>query len=344
MWLCEQLSDDLAREREGLTVQDQVICALRFYATGGFQTAVGSEATVSLSQPSVSRCVRAVSEAIACVGTEQRWVSFPRTRSEIALVKQGFLRSGNISDVVGCVDGTYIAIAGPDLPPAEKQTYWCRKGYYALNTMVVCDSNMRVLAIDPRFAGSCHDAYVWRGSALRSIFADTEIVHRGEFLLGDSAYPLEPWLITPVPGHPALSSPEGRFNQAHASMRSVVERCIGLMKSRFRCLQRYRALQYCPAVAEKIVAACAALHNLCLDASEPLLDDDSNIAGEDDDDDDDDALPSDDGGPTRGGRTLYARGKATRDRQIALYGISRNAHLLHIQRARRRAQRHALDS
>nr|XP_050042853.1 putative nuclease HARBI1 [Dermacentor andersoni] len=203
---------------------------------------------------------------------------------------------------------------------------------------------MRVLAIGSRFAGSCHDAYVWRGSALRSSFADNHIVHRGEFLLGDSAYPLEHWLITPVPRHPALSSPEGRFNQAHASMRSLVERCIGHMKSRFRCLQRYRALQYCPAVAEKIVAACAALHNLCLDASERLLDDDSNIAGEDDDDDQEDVLPSDDGGPPRGGRTLYARGKTTRDKQIALYGISRNAHLLHIQRARCRAQLHDLDN
>ncbi|KAH7953931.1 hypothetical protein HPB49_014233 [Dermacentor silvarum] len=151
--------------------------------------AVGSEATVSLSQPSVSRCVHAVSEAIVRVGTEQRWLSFPRTRSERALVKQGFLRSGNISDVVvnvvGCVDDTYIAITAPELPPAQKQTYWCRNGYYALNTMVVCDSNMRVLAIDPRFAGSCHDAYVWRGSALRSSFADGCFVNKGEFLLGE---------------------------------------------------------------------------------------------------------------------------------------------------------------
>ncbi|XP_070387758.1 putative nuclease HARBI1 [Dermacentor albipictus] len=137
MWLCDQLSDDLARESEGLTVQDQVIFALRFYATCGFQTAVGSEATVSLSQPSVNHCVRPVSEAIVRVGTEQRWVSLPRTRSEMALVKQGFFRSDNVSDVVGCVDGTYIAITGPHLPPAEKQTYWCRKGYYVLNTMVV---------------------------------------------------------------------------------------------------------------------------------------------------------------------------------------------------------------
>ncbi|KAL1477074.1 hypothetical protein MTO96_036046, partial [Rhipicephalus appendiculatus] len=185
-WFCEQLSDDVALERRGeggLTVEEQVMCALRFFASGGFQAAVGSEGCISLSQSSVSRCVHSVSQAIGRVGTAQRWVSFPHTRAEIASVKQRFLRIGTISDVIGCVDGTYIAISGPSLPTAEKQGYSCRKGYYALNTMVVCDADMRVLAIDPRFAGSCHDSFVWQGSELRRSFVDGLLGDSGGFLL-----------------------------------------------------------------------------------------------------------------------------------------------------------------
>ncbi|XP_077507094.1 uncharacterized protein LOC144116251 [Amblyomma americanum] len=74
---------------------------------------------------------------------------------------------------------------------------------------------------------------------------------------GDGAYPLKPWLITPIPGHSAL--------------RSVVERTIGVLKSQFRCLQRYRALHYEPEVAAKIVVACAVLHNVCIYARQPYL-------------------------------------------------------------------------
>ncbi|KAH7974995.1 hypothetical protein HPB49_022576 [Dermacentor silvarum] len=78
-------------------------------------------------------------------------------------------------------------------------------------------------------------------------------------------HPLEPWLMTHVPGHSALNAPKGRFKSAHASTRSAVESCMGVPKERFRCLQRQRALHYGPRKAGTIVAACAALHNLCLD-------------------------------------------------------------------------------
>ncbi|KAK8778570.1 hypothetical protein V5799_020088 [Amblyomma americanum] len=131
----------------------------------------------------------------------------------------------------------------------------------------VCDSNMKIIAVDPRCPGSDYDVFSWRYSWLRHEI-EQGLLQGGEFLLGDSGYPLEPWLLTPVPGHPSLASSEGLFNSAHSSMRSVVERAIGVLKSRFRCLQRYRTLQYEPERAAFIIGACAALHNLCL--NDPL--------------------------------------------------------------------------
>nr|XP_054919808.1 putative nuclease HARBI1 [Dermacentor andersoni] len=269
--LCSELAHLLEPPTAGgLSVEDQVLCTLRFLATGSFQSSVGSEAAIDMSQPSVSRCIAKVARAIIQVGKEQGWVAFPRTASERAAIKQGFLQRGRLGGVIGCVDGTFIAIVAPNLPPAQKATYWCRKGYYALNAMVVCDSDLRVLQVDPRFPGSCHDAHVWRYASLRRRIASGRIaVQDGEYLLGDSAYPLEPWLLTPAPGHPAPHTPEGRYNAAHTSARSAVERCIGVMKSRFRCLQRHRALHYGPKKAATIVAACAALHNLCIDEDVP---------------------------------------------------------------------------
>ncbi|XP_070387742.1 putative nuclease HARBI1 [Dermacentor albipictus] len=91
----------------------------------------------------------------------------------------------------------------------------------------------------------------------------------------DYDYPLEPWLLTPVLGHTAGSTPEDHYNKEHTAMRNVVERCIGILKSRLRSLQRYRTLLYNPDRAATIIAACAALHNIALAAREP--DDDSDV-------------------------------------------------------------------
>ncbi|XP_072145555.1 uncharacterized protein [Dermacentor andersoni] len=210
-------------------------------------------------------------------GARNKWVHFPKTAEEKAAVKEGFLRRGVIPGVIGCVDGSLIAIIAPK--GERKAVFMCRKGYYALNCMFICDADMKILALDPRRPGSDHDAFVWRTTWLRRRFQVGRIVNAGEYLLGDSGYPLEPWLLTPVPGHPPVHTAEGQYNTAHAAMRSVVERCIGLLKSRFRCLQRYRTLLYEPERAANIVAASAVLHNLRLsegDESGDDSDDDSS--------------------------------------------------------------------
>lgn len=81
-------------------------------------------------------------------------------------------------------------------------------------------------------------------------------------ITGDSGYPLEPFLLTPVLGE-ELSPQEKLYNAAHNHARNVVERCFGVLKARFRCLLRLRTLHYNPTRAAEIVNACAVLHNIC---------------------------------------------------------------------------------
>lgn len=152
----------------------------------------------------MSRCIRAVSAAIVAVGTDNGWEQFPTTPEDKAATKREFLRRGGTDGVVGCVDGTLVAITKPkDLNPGETQGFWARKGYYALNVMIVCDASLRIMAVEPNFPGSCHDAFVWRQAAFCRRLTSRHHNEPGEFLLlGDSAYPLQPWLMTPVAGHP----------------------------------------------------------------------------------------------------------------------------------------------
>ncbi|KAM7299979.1 putative nuclease HARBI1 [Ixodes scapularis] len=150
----------------------------------------------------------------------------------------------------------------------------------------------------------------------------------------DSGYPLEPWLITPVPGNHATSTACGRFNKAHSSIRSVVERCIGLLKNRFRCLQRHRALYYHPSTATAIISACAVLHNICLASSKPEPESDS-----DPEESELESEPSSEGpalGPERLAPAglpvgLSDRGRALRQHLVARFGTRRR---------RARAERH----
>lgn len=78
---------------------------------------------------------------------------------------------------------------------------------------------------------------------------------------GDSGYPLQPWLLTPVLAAED-NSPESNYNKMHCSMRNVVERLNGVLKQRFRCLLRHRVLHYSPLKAGKIIYACCVLHNM----------------------------------------------------------------------------------
>lgn len=47
-------------------------------------------------------------------------------------------------------------------------------------------------------------------------------------------------------------------------MRQIIERCIGLLKIRFRCILGERKLRYNPTKVGRIVYACATLHNFLI--------------------------------------------------------------------------------
>lgn len=76
-------------------------------------------------------------------------------------------------------------------------------------------------------------------------------------MLGDSAYMLRTWLMTPI--RIPQSADEERYNFAHKSTRCTVERSIGVAKQRWRCLRV--GIVFEPEKVIKIILVCLMLAN-----------------------------------------------------------------------------------
>ncbi|XP_072145171.1 putative nuclease HARBI1 [Dermacentor andersoni] len=137
--LCDELDPIIGCQRaSGLSTERKVLCALRFFGTGSFQRSVGREEHVGMAQSAVSSTIHEVTEAIISVSARRKLVDFPLTPAARDEAKAAFARRGAIPGVLACVDGILIAIMKPEgLSPADTATFMSRKGYYALNVMVL---------------------------------------------------------------------------------------------------------------------------------------------------------------------------------------------------------------
>ncbi|XP_068082047.1 uncharacterized protein [Anabrus simplex] len=120
----------------GLSAETQVLTALRFYATGSYQGAVGEEWELGVSQPSVSRCVRAVTRSINELLLRQ-WVYFPMTAEERYSAVQKFRDARQpFPGTLGAIDCTYLKIIAPEEHEEAYVNHW---GDHTLNVQAICD-------------------------------------------------------------------------------------------------------------------------------------------------------------------------------------------------------------
>lgn len=64
--------------------------ALSFYATGSYQRLVGGTQGTLMSQQSVSRAIREVTNALNSNEILNKWLKFPQTRRQRDLIKQRY--------------------------------------------------------------------------------------------------------------------------------------------------------------------------------------------------------------------------------------------------------------
>ncbi|XP_032687237.1 putative nuclease HARBI1 [Odontomachus brunneus] len=233
-----------------LTPINQLLLTLRFYATGNFLRACGDFSGVSIS--TASRVVAKVSMAIASLSAAM--INMPQSIEEIRTTQRAFYEMYKFPRVIGCIDGTHIRIQSPGGEHAEE--FRNRKGFFSLNTQVICDNNMKIIDIVSRWPGSVHDATIFQHSWVHRRLEEGEF-HSG-ILLGDSGYPVKKYLLTPLL-HPTTAA-ENLYNNAHIHTRNIVERVFGVWKCRFPVLSLGMRLKI--ETVQDIIVATAVLHNI----------------------------------------------------------------------------------
>lgn len=262
MDLTNLLRPDLQRQRAtGIFPEIQVLVAVQLYAHGSYQLPTGNQFNFNISQPSTSRCIHVVTVSIN-QRLLRRWVQFPMTQEERQEARTKFtIAPQPFEGAIGAIDCTFVNILGPS---EHEEAYVNHHGNHSLNVQAIVDPDTKILNINARWPGARNDAYIWSTSPVRR--AMEYHYNQGErrtWLIGDAGYPLEPWLMTPLPNH-AQGSRQFLYTEQLCKARNVIERFFGIFKGMWRCLSYQRVLMYKPAFAGHIVNACSVLHNMRL--------------------------------------------------------------------------------
>ena len=214
--------------------------------------------TIHANKSTISRTIRRVS--IALCARARRWMYLPRQR-EADRQKRLFFAMAGFPNVIGCVNGTHVNLQAPVV---NEYKYVNRSGKHSINVHMICDAELRIFDTIVKYSESAHDARILRDGAVWRAFEANPRPLDG-YILGDSAYPLRDWLLTPFMN--PQTRPENLYTLEFVSTRVTIERCNGVLKRRFHCM--HAELRYSPERACKIILACLVLHNIAVEFGTP---------------------------------------------------------------------------
>ena len=223
---------------------------------------------ISYWKSTISGIIKETCEAIWDV-LHETYLRPPRTPEEWKRIAQEFENMWNLPHCIDAIDGKHIAIKSP---LNSGSLYFNYKGYFSIVLMAICDAQYVFTLIDIGSYGSNNDSGVFRNSVMGDAFlknkfslpepeaieGTTNVSEMPYFLVGDEAFPLQPWLMRPYPGQ---GIPENHtiFNYRLSRARRVIENAFGILVARWRIF--LRSIQSSVETTHLIVKATICLHN-----------------------------------------------------------------------------------
>ena len=148
----------------------------------------------------------------------------------------------------------------------DPSKYYCRKGYYAVNCQVSCDSNRKVTSLSMLCPGAVPDTLAHKKGTMHQALMAGKLPTRFMFI-GDNAYPDSEQMLTPCTRSKMKHDVHGymdNYNFYLSQLRINIECTFGMIINKFAILQS-ALLTTKLSFACKTFMVCCILHNLCID-------------------------------------------------------------------------------
>ncbi|OMP05093.1 Harbinger transposase-derived nuclease [Corchorus olitorius] len=281
-YICSLVREDLvSRPPSGLiniegrllSVEKQVAIAMRRLASGESQVSVG--ASFGVGQSTVSQVTWRFIEALE--ERAKHHLKWPDS-NRMEVIKAKFEALFGLPNCCGAVDATHIIMT---LPAIQTSDDWCDpESNYSMFLQGIVDHEMRFLDIVTGWPGGMTVSRLLKCSGFfrlceagERLNGRTRTLSEGlevrEFIVGGTAYPLLPWLITPYETNGHLSAMSGTFNDKHEVARLLAVRAFLQLKGSWRILNK---VMWRPDKRKlpSIILVCCLLHNIIIDNGDQL--------------------------------------------------------------------------
>ncbi|XP_036317676.1 protein ALP1-like [Rhagoletis pomonella] len=234
------------------------------YRLGSFGDGVSIRKAATLFSVGDGGTIQKVTKRVfkAILNIKKRFLFWPNARERWGIVSE---TREEIPGCVGYIDGSEIKLS--EAPVTNHELFFSRKRQYALKVQAVCDYKLRIRQITIGYPGSVHDANIFHSSPLAK--HPERFLSPPQWLAGDSAYPVKPFLLTPFRQNSIEHTKEDRdlYNKHFSKYRVRIENCFGILKEKFSSLKelKFRMLNNKnKAECNDWIMVCCILHNVLI--------------------------------------------------------------------------------
>ncbi|XP_031393173.1 protein ALP1-like isoform X1 [Punica granatum] len=253
--LCDTLRANcgIRNSRNGMTVEEMVGMFLLVVAHSTRLAVVAER--FQHSKETVSRVIKVIAHGIHSLSP-----TYIRRRNVAVQPKIQSCRKWYpfFQNCIGAIDGTHVSAC---VPSSVRGAYRYRNNEITQNVLAACSHDMMFTYVVTGWEGSAHDSRILSDAATLELFPAP---YGEQYYVVDAGFPNIPGYLAPYKGQryhrsdynddtPPTTEKE-LFNQRHASVRNVIERCFGVLKNRFAILRTMS--NYGPLRQGQITLAC----------------------------------------------------------------------------------------
>ncbi|KAL3625894.1 hypothetical protein CASFOL_030423 [Castilleja foliolosa] len=249
-----------------MLLNDQVALALVRLGSGNSLISIGD--SFGAHHSTVAQVTWRFVEAIEENGLHH--LQWPSSEREATEIKRKFEKIRGLPNCCGAIDTTHITMMLTSSDP-EANTWLDSNGNHSMVLQAVVDPDLRFRDIVTGWPGKMNDASVLQSSNLFKLCQKGERLTGPEYVIGDSGFPLLPWLLTPYQGE-GLSEIEVEFNKRLVATHVVAQRALTRLKEDWRMIkgEMWRPDKH---KLPRFILVCCILHNISIDVEEEVSDD-----------------------------------------------------------------------